>query len=137
MALNQSTILKMISLSGPGKNEFGFVPPQPVWDTLYKIAVGNILIACAGTVPGYWFTVGFVEILGRKPIQYMGFAIITVILAILAAFFDSLKQNTLVFMSLFTIAQFFFQFGPNATTFIFPGEVFPTRFRTTGHGMVL
>lgn len=27
-----------------------------------------------------------------------------------------------------------FNFGPNSTTFIIPGEVFPTRYRSTGHG---
>jgi MFS transporter, PHS family, inorganic phosphate transporter len=135
MALNQSTVLKMLNLNGPAKNSLGSVPPHNVWDTFYNIALGNLIIACAGTVPGYWFTVGFVEILGRKFIQYMGFAIITVILAILAAFFEDLKHNTTLFMILFTIAQFFFQFGPNSTTFIFPGEVFPTRFRGTGHGL--
>ncbi|KAJ1908645.1 hypothetical protein IWQ60_011604, partial [Tieghemiomyces parasiticus] len=26
-------------------------------------------------------------------------------------------------------------FGPNTTTFIYPSEVFPTRFRTTSHGL--
>lgn len=29
----------------------------------------------------------------------------------------------------------FQNFGPNATTFIIPGEVFPTRYRSTGHGI--
>jgi PHS family inorganic phosphate transporter-like MFS transporter len=33
------------------------------------------------------------------------------------------------------LAQFFFNFGPNATTFIVPGECFPTRCRSTSHGI--
>jgi MFS transporter, PHS family, inorganic phosphate transporter len=33
------------------------------------------------------------------------------------------------------LAQFFFNFGPNTTTFIVPGEVFPTRYRSTSHGI--
>jgi PHS family inorganic phosphate transporter-like MFS transporter len=32
------------------------------------------------------------------------------------------------------LAQFFFNFGPNTTTFIVPGECFPTRYRSTSHG---
>ncbi len=32
-------------------------------------------------------------------------------------------------------AQFFFNFGPNTTTFIVPGECFPTRYRSTSHGI--
>lgn len=31
--------------------------------------------------------------------------------------------------------MFFKNFGANTTTFIYPGEVFPTRFRSTGHGI--
>lgn len=33
------------------------------------------------------------------------------------------------------LCQFFFNFGPNATTFIVPGECFPTRYRSTSHGI--
>ena len=31
--------------------------------------------------------------------------------------------------------RFFQNFGPNATTFVIPGEVFPTRYRSTAHGI--
>jgi len=37
-------------------------------------------------------------------------------------------------MFLFCLANFFQNFGPNVTTFVIPGEVFPTRYRSTGHG---
>lgn len=33
------------------------------------------------------------------------------------------------------MANFFQNFGPNTTTFIIPGEVFPTRYRSTAHGI--
>ena len=97
--------------------------------------MGSLVVACMGTVPGYWFTVGLVEIFGRKPIQYMGFAVITAVLAILSLGYDYFVTNQIAFIALFTIANFFFNFGPNQTTFILPGEVFPTKFRTTAHGM--
>jgi len=38
-------------------------------------------------------------------------------------------------MTLVCLANFFSNFGPNTTTFIVPGEVFPTRYRSTGHGI--
>ncbi|KAJ3100376.1 phosphate transporter [Phlyctochytrium planicorne] len=132
--LNNSTVLNLINFNGPAKVD-GKTPVDDVWNLYYQTAVGNIIIACAGTVPGYWFTVYFVEKWGRKPIQYMGFAAITLILIILAADWSNLKTNQTAFVTLFTLAQFFFQFGPNSTTFIIPGEVFPTRFRSTGHGI--
>lgn len=33
------------------------------------------------------------------------------------------------------LQQFFFNFGPNTTTFIVPAEVFPSRVRGFGHGV--
>lgn len=39
------------------------------------------------------------------------------------------------FVFLYCMANFFQNFGPNTTTFIIPGEVFPTRYRSTGHGI--
>ena len=38
-------------------------------------------------------------------------------------------------MFLYCFANFFQNFGPNVTTFVIPGEVFPTRYRATGHGL--
>lgn len=38
-------------------------------------------------------------------------------------------------MALLCLANFFQNFGPNTTTFIVPGEVFPTRYRSTAHGI--
>jgi MFS transporter, PHS family, inorganic phosphate transporter len=39
------------------------------------------------------------------------------------------------FVFLYCLANFFQNFGPNTTTFIVPGEAFPTRYRSTAHGM--
>jgi PHS family inorganic phosphate transporter-like MFS transporter len=45
------------------------------------------------------------------------------------------EKAEIVFIVIFALIQFFFQFGANATTFIIPAEVFPTRFRATAHGI--
>lgn len=39
------------------------------------------------------------------------------------------------FVFLYCLANFFENFGPNTTTFVVPGEVFPTRYRSTAHGI--
>ncbi|KAG9078796.1 Inorganic phosphate transporter pho84 [Ceratobasidium sp. UAMH 11750] len=39
------------------------------------------------------------------------------------------------FVFLYCLANFFNNFGPNTTTFIVPGEAFPTRYRSTAHGI--
>lgn len=47
---------------------------QQVYEKMFKTAAGNAITACLGTVPGYWFTVAFVDVMGRVNIQYMGAA---------------------------------------------------------------
>ena len=39
------------------------------------------------------------------------------------------------FVFLYCLANFFQNFGPNTVTFIVPGEAFPTRYRSTAHGI--
>ncbi|KAI9863606.1 MAG: Inorganic phosphate transporter pho84 [Trichoglossum hirsutum] len=47
--------------------------------------------------------------------------------------FEKLSRGS--FLALFILSQFFFNFGPNATTFIYLGELFPTRYRAAAHGI--
>jgi len=39
------------------------------------------------------------------------------------------------FVIAYGISYFFTEFGPNVTTFVLPGEVFPVSVRATGHGI--
>jgi PHS family inorganic phosphate transporter-like MFS transporter len=45
---------------------------------------------------------------------------------------DSAKK---AFVFLYCLTNFFQNFGPNTTTFTIPGEAFPTRYRSTAHGI--
>lgn len=54
-------------------------------------------------------------------------------MGILAGKFKSL--HTVPFIVCFALLQFFFNFGANATTYIYPAEVFPTKFKATAHGI--
>jgi MFS transporter, PHS family, inorganic phosphate transporter len=74
-----------------------------------------------------------VDTIGRKPLQIIGFASLTVVFAILGFGYDALSRGAL--LALYVIANFFFNWGPNTTTFIVPGECFPTRYRSSGHGL--
>lgn len=60
-------------------------------------------------------------------------------ITVLAGFgYDKLTHthsSTKAFVFLYCLANFFQNFGPNTTTFIIPGEVFPTRYRSTAHGI--
>jgi MFS transporter, PHS family, inorganic phosphate transporter len=92
-----------------------------------------LIIVCAGAIPGYWITVATVDTIGRKPIQLMGFILLTIIFIVIGFAYHHLGEGGL--MGLYVLAQLFFNFGPNATTFIVPGECFPTRYRSTSHGI--
>jgi len=129
LSLNQSIVLSAI----------GFAPDPKTtsaWETLWKQAIGNLIITLLGSLPGYYVTVFTVERLGRKKIQIIGFTMEIILFSIVAAAYYPLKQHAeAAFIVLFVFIQFFFQFGANATTCIIPAEVFPTRFRATAHGL--
>jgi PHS family inorganic phosphate transporter-like MFS transporter len=115
-----------------GKKSHG----HDIFEKVYMNAVATAIVALIGTVPGYWFAVAFVEKMGRKTMQLMGFTMMTITLVILAAAYDQLKNNAKwAFVVLYALMFFFANFGPNTTTFIIPGECFPTRFRSTCHGI--
>jgi MFS transporter, PHS family, inorganic phosphate transporter len=120
--LNQSVILTDIGYA-TGKNPYQY---------LLKNAEGNLIIAVAGYVPGYFLTIAFIELLGRKWIQIQGFLVTALMFGILAGANNKIGSGGR--FALIVIAQLFFNFGPNATTFIVPGEVFPSRVRGLAHG---
>ncbi|KAF2867200.1 major facilitator superfamily domain-containing protein [Massariosphaeria phaeospora] len=110
----------------------GFDKRGNLYEELKNTATGQLVLICAGAIPGYWMTVFTVDKLGRKPIQIGGFAILTIIFCVLGFAWQGLTKTHL--LVLYVLAQFFFNWGPNATTFISPAEVFPTRVRCSGHG---
>lgn len=66
----------------------------------------------------------------------MGFTMLTIMFVILGFGYQAIIEKSVVlFIVLFTITQIFFNFGPNTTTFVVPGECFPTRYRSTAHGI--
>lgn len=106
-------------------------------DEVYRIARAQTLIALCSTVPGYWFTVAFIDKMGRFAIQLMGFFFMTVFMFALAIPYDhwTHKENRIGFVIMYSLTFFFANFGPNATTFVVPAEIFPARLRSTCHGI--
>jgi len=87
----------------------GFDKKDNLYAILKNTAVGQIVLICAGAIPGYWMTVFTVDKLGRKPIQVGGFAILTVIFCVLGFAWRGLTKIHL--LVLYVMAQFFFNFG--------------------------
>ncbi|CAN6909434.1 unnamed protein product [Brassica oleracea] len=118
----------------------GWIPKAETMNGInevYMIARAQTLIAFCSTVPGYWFTVAFIEIMGRFAIQMMGFFMMTVFMFAIAFPYDHWikPENRIGFLVMYSLTFFFANFGPNATTFIVPAEIFPARLRSTCHGI--
>lgn len=118
----------------------GWIPKAPTMNAVqevYKIARAQTLIALCSTVPGYWFTVAFIDIIGRFAIQLMGFFFMTVFMFAIAIPYHhwTLEANRIGFIVMYSLTFFFANFGPNATTFVVPAEIFPARLRSTCHGI--
>ncbi|KAK3148688.1 hypothetical protein QOZ80_3AG0207420 [Eleusine coracana subsp. coracana] len=106
-------------------------------EEVYRIARAQTLIALCGTVPGYWFTVFLIDVIGRFWIQMVGFAMMSVFMLGLAFPYHhwTTPGNHIGFVVMYAFTFFFANFGPNSTTFIVPAEIFPARLRSTCHGI--
>ena len=118
----------------------GWIPQPNTMNAIYevlRIAKAQTLIALFSTVPGYWFTVLFIDYIGRFAIQLMGFIFMTVFMFALAIPYNHWRQkgNHIGFVIMYSLTFFFANFGPNATTFVVPAEIFPARLRSTCHGI--
>ncbi|XP_074316649.1 putative inorganic phosphate transporter 1-7 [Silene latifolia] len=118
----------------------GWIPPAQTMNAVhecYKIARAQTLIAIFSTVPGYWATVLLIDRIGRFTIQLMGFAFMTIFMFVLAIKYDywTHKDHVIGFVVIYALTFFFANFGPNATTFVVPAEIFPARLRSTCHGL--
>ncbi|WVZ84143.1 hypothetical protein U9M48_031204 [Paspalum notatum var. saurae] len=108
---------------------------SPFQRTIHTTAL-HVLIVLCGTLPGYFFTVAFVDRIGRIKIQLLGFTMMSVCIICLAVPYDGFwARHKYGFAVIYGITTFFANFGPNATTFIIPAEIFPARLRSTCHGI--
>lgn len=97
--------------------------------TLMQLAVFAIAAA-----PGYLVAAAMMDRLGRKAIQVLGFAVMALSFAAIALI-PGVETLVVPFLIIYGISYFFTEFGPNATTFVYPAELFPVTARTTGHGV--
>ncbi len=102
--------------------------------TLLQKTLTQLGLFALFAAPGYAFSAYFMDKLGRKAIQMLGFGMMAVTFALLA-FIPNLEKMAIPFLVIYGLSFFFTEFGPNATTFVYPSEIFPVRVRTTGHGI--
>ena len=102
--------------------------------TLLDHTLISLAIFAVAAFPGYWLAVFMMDRIGRKRIQWQGFAVMTAAFALIWLLPDGATAVG-VFLPLFAISYFFIEFGPNETTFVYPSEIFPTSVRGTGDGI--
>ena len=119
-------ILKQIGFASTG---------LPVLEEVRRLALGNMLLALIAAVPGYWAAVVLIDRVGRRPLQYIGFGVMAAAFLVLSLGWTMLTAVLPAFLAVYGLTFFFANFGPNTTTFVYPSEVFPTTFRTTGGGI--
>ncbi|KAL3156851.1 hypothetical protein ABBQ38_001120 [Trebouxia sp. C0009 RCD-2024] len=119
----QSTFIAVLSPSGADLEE------TLLW-TLLNSGVALI---------GYWLAAAVVDNpkIGRLRLQLLGFAADAILFYIAAAVYPSLtsKKGLPTFQFIYFFSSFWGQFGPNCTTFLLAGELYPTEVRTTAHGI--
>jgi len=91
---------------------------------------------------GYFTAVALMDRLGRKLIQTQGFIVMAILYTIVAFVMITSGTKVTGFLiptqmafAMYVLSYFFIDFGPNTTTFVIPSEVYPTSYRTTGHGI--
>jgi MFS transporter, PHS family, inorganic phosphate transporter len=103
-------------------------------DSLMTETLTQLAIFAIAAVPGYFVAAAMMDRIGRKTIQILGFAMMALSFAAIALI-PGIEKLIYPFLIVYGISYFFTEFGPNATTFVYPAELFPVEGRTTGHGI--
>ena len=75
LTLNSDLILSLINFG----NAY-----DDVYKSLFRLCVGNILLTIGGYIPGFGASFLLIDVWGRKPIQIMGFIILTILFWIMS-----------------------------------------------------
>lgn len=128
-----SWFLMDVALYGNGvSNTMILTHLNPTADLLHHTLL-SVLIFLVFAVPGYFLSAKYIDRIGRKPIQYMGFLVMAIAYAIIAI--PSVTRTIPAFIIIYGLSYLFINFGPNATTFLIPSEIYPTSIRAKGHGI--
>ncbi|KAH9972156.1 phosphate permease [Lactifluus volemus] len=138
LGLNSSKVFTETMLANLGLSTGEGVGVPGIFSHLHNVTVYTMIVVAGALLPGYLASFLVIDSWGRKPIQFMGFFILSALFLIMGFEFQNFTQTiwkTKILFFLYCLANFFQNFGPNVTTFVIPGEVFPTRYRSTGHGL--
>merc|ERR1719231_2197839 len=92
------------------------------------------MICCAVCIPACILTIVLIKPLEPRLLQMVGFAFMAFVYALLALMWGYDVGRTWLFL-VFIVARFAIWFGPVATVFLMPSEVFPTAIRASCVGI--
>jgi MFS transporter, PHS family, inorganic phosphate transporter len=101
--------------------------------TMTTIAI-QLAIFTVAALPGYALAIARIDRVGHRKLQLIGFAVMALCFAVIGLV-PGMTTVVAPFLVVYGISYFFTEFGPNVTTFVLPGEVFPVSVRATGHGI--
>jgi MFS transporter, PHS family, inorganic phosphate transporter len=107
------------------------IDPNATQITTIAIQLAIFVVAA---VPGYLLAIARMDRIGHRKLQLVGFAAMGVCFAVIGLA-PGMTTAVAPFLLVYGISYFFTEFGPNVTTFVLPGELFPTSVRATGHGI--
>jgi PHS family inorganic phosphate transporter-like MFS transporter len=94
----------------------------------------QLAIFAVAAVPGYVLAIARMDRFGHRRLQLAGFIMMGACFAVIGLV-PGMTTMVVPFLLAYGLSYFFTEFGPNVTTFVLPGELFPTRIRATGHGI--
>ena len=94
----------------------------------------QLAIFAAAAVPGYMLAIARMDRIGHRRLQIIGFTMMAACFAVIGLV-PGMTTAVLPFLLAYGISYFFAEFGPNVTTFVLPGELYPVSVRATGHGI--
>jgi MFS transporter, PHS family, inorganic phosphate transporter len=109
----------------------GLISPGSSPMTTIAIQLAIFVVAA---VPGYILAIARMDRIGHRRLQLIGFVMMALCFAVIALV-PGMTTAVLPFLVAYGISYFFTEFGPNVTTFVLPGELYPVSVRATGHGI--
>jgi len=106
---------------------------SPTATTMTTIGI-QLAIFVVAAVPGYILGIARIDRIGHRRLQLGGFAMMALCFAVIGLV-PGMTTMVLPFLAVYGISYFFTEFGPNMTTFVMPGELYPVSMRATGHGI--
>jgi PHS family inorganic phosphate transporter-like MFS transporter len=94
----------------------------------------QLAIFTVAAVPGYILAIAKMDRIGHRKLQLIGFVMMGLCFAVIGLV-PGMTTMVAPFLLVYGVSYFFTEFGPNVTTFVLPGELFPTQVRATGHGI--